>query len=64
MKTLVIHPKDTTTDFLCEIYKEQNWKVINYEISRVQLKKEIKQHDRITMFSWPKYYGRMDSRTL
>jgi len=49
MKTLVIHPKDSTTDFLCEIYKDKDWTVINTNTSKKVLKEQIKEHDRIVM---------------
>jgi len=49
MKTLVIHPKDSTTDFLREIYKDKDWTVINTNISKKALKEEIKTHDRVVM---------------
>ena len=49
MKTLVIHPKDLTTDFLCEIYSDKDWTVINTNISKKLLKDKIKSHDRIVM---------------
>lgn len=42
MKTLVIHPKDPTTDFLCEIYKGRDWSVINDpDVSKSFLVKSI-----------------------
>lgn len=50
MKTLVIHPKDTTTDVLSIIYEgKKNWKIINHYISNVIIKELIKEHDRIIM---------------
>ena len=49
MKTLVIHPKDSTTDFLSEIYREKDWTIINTNISKKVLKEQIKTHDRIVM---------------
>ncbi len=49
MKTLVIHPKDTTTDFLRIIYADNDWTVINLDVSRKVLKTAIKEHDRIIM---------------
>jgi hypothetical protein len=49
MKTLVIHPKDITTDFLCDIYIDKGWTVINENISNSSLKRIIKDHDRIVM---------------
>ena len=49
MKTLVIHPKDTTTDFLSLIYEDKDWTVITDNISKSALKRQIKAHDRIVM---------------
>lgn len=49
MKTLVIHPKDITTDFLSEIYLDKDWTVINMNVSKKVLKEQIKSHDRIVM---------------
>lgn len=49
MKTLVIHPKDVTTDFLSKIYLDKDWYVISDNISKSGLKSQIKSHDRIIM---------------
>lgn len=50
MKTLVIHPFDSSTRFLGEIYKGMDWTVIrNLETSKKRIKEEIKNHDRIVM---------------
>ncbi len=49
MKTLVIHPKDYSTDFLSVIYAGKGRTVIDYDMSRSSLEKEIKGHDRIIM---------------
>lgn len=49
MKTLVIHPKDSSTDFLSIIYSDKDWTVINTNISKKFLKEQIKSHDRIIM---------------
>lgn len=49
MKTLVIHPKDQTTDFLREIYVGKDWTVIDFNPSSKILKEQIKKHDRIVM---------------
>lgn len=49
MKTLVIHPKDSSTHFLSEIYSDKNWNVININTSNKILKEQIKTHDRIVM---------------
>ena len=50
-KTLVIHPKDTSTDFLYDIYENhKDWNLIdNCNISDEDLANEIKQYDRIIM---------------
>lgn len=47
MKTLVVHPNDTTTKFLSVVYTDKNFTVINDDISKKQLKSLIKSHDRI-----------------
>jgi hypothetical protein len=47
MKTLVIHPKDKTTDFLSEIYSDQDWIVLSENISHSSLKKLMNDHERI-----------------
>lgn len=49
MKTLVIHPDDATTNFLSEIYSDQDWTVVSDNISTKILKKLIGDHDRIIM---------------
>jgi hypothetical protein len=49
MKTLVIHPKDESTDFLRNIYAENDWKVMNSKSLKAALTKQIAAHDRIVM---------------
>jgi hypothetical protein len=49
MKTLIIHPKDSTTDFLSNIYLGKNYTIINTNVSKSFLKKQIKIHDVIYM---------------
>ncbi len=49
MKTLIIHPKDQSTDFLSCIYNDIDCTVINTDISHNNLKQQIKDHDRIIM---------------
>lgn len=51
MKTLVIHPKDHTTDFLKEIYEHRStdWTIITERVSKSYLKEQIKNHDRIIL---------------
>ena len=50
VKTLIIHPKDPTTDVLTGIYSRLNNKtVINGGIPKIDLRKLIRTHDRIFM---------------
>ena len=48
MKTLIIHPKDYTTDFLCESYKDLDCTIIRSKIiGSGNLRRAIKDHDKI-----------------
>lgn len=48
MKTLVLHPKDGTTEFLTEIYKNQkDFTVVTDRPSKSKIKQLLKDHDRI-----------------
>lgn len=48
--TLVIHPKDKSTDFLTSAYADRGWSVINDNlISNTRLRQEIQAHERIIM---------------
>lgn len=48
--TLVIHPKDVTTDCLSVIYEGRGWDVIrDYNTPRKKVIKQIKSHRRIVM---------------
>lgn len=50
MKTLVIHPKDTTTTFLTPIYSNiENVTVLTGGYSKLEVNELIKKHDRIMM---------------
>lgn len=49
MKTLIIHPNDRSTDFLSCIYENLDCTIINTNTSNSNLKKQIKDHDRIIM---------------
>ena len=49
MKTLVIHPKDPTTDMLCLVYRDMNCTVIRNNLPNGTLKKLIQEHDRVIM---------------
>jgi hypothetical protein len=47
--TLVIHPSDSSTDFLNVIYQGTDWTVINHDIPDQSLRTLISRHDRIIM---------------
>lgn len=49
MKTLVIHPKDRTTDMLCAVYQDMNCTIVRNQVSKSELKRLISSHDRIIM---------------
>jgi hypothetical protein len=50
MKCLVIHPKDKSTEFLCEIYNDiKNKTVIRGGVTKRELSKLIDTHDKIIM---------------
>jgi len=50
VKTLVIHPEDKSTDFLCPIYENiPNKTVVRGGISKYEVIKLIESHDRIMM---------------
>ncbi len=69
--TLVIHPKDESTDFLREIYRNKNFDVIDDpDVSREQIREAIKSHDNIMMMGHgtgdglinPRYFARPPMR--
>lgn len=48
--TLVIHPKDETTDCLSVIYEGRGWDVIrDYNTPRKEVERQIRRHSRIIM---------------
>jgi hypothetical protein len=50
MKTLVIHPDDKSTDFLCPIYQTiKNKTVLRHGVTKKEVAEQIKIHDRIIM---------------
>lgn len=49
MKTLVIHPEDSTTAFLSSIYRDKDWHVVDRFKSRSHKDDTIRAHDRIIM---------------
>ena len=58
MKTLVIHPKDPTTEFLTPIYANLNDKtVVTDGITKSELRVLIEIHDRIIMLGHGFQYG-------
>lgn len=58
MKTLVIHPKDPSTDFLSDSYAGRGWTVItDPKVSKAELKRQIKAHDRIILMGHGSDWG-------
>jgi len=58
MCTLIIHPKDQSTNFLKPIYASiPNKTVINGGISKSDLRKLIKNHDRVLMLGHGSHLG-------
>lgn len=59
MRTLVIHPKDPTTEFLCALYEDRvnDWTIIRFNPSKRVLISHIKTHDRIIMLGHGTFYG-------
>lgn len=49
MKTLIIHPRDASTDFLKPIYSNIEDKTVLTEGTRKKVIQEIERHDRIMM---------------
>jgi len=48
MKNLIIHPEDSTTTFLSQIYAPINNKtVITGDVSKLEIPKLIEAHDRV-----------------
>jgi len=56
-KILIFHPKDPTTDVLCQIYRDINATVIRNRISKSKLKKLMKEADRIIMMGHGTHLG-------
>ncbi|MBI9068502.1 MAG: hypothetical protein JEZ09_14500 [Salinivirgaceae bacterium] len=57
MRTLIIHPEDETTDFLCAIYSNKNWTIIRDDLSQDRLEEQIIAHERIIMLGHGSYMG-------
>jgi len=65
MNTLVIHPKDKTTDFLSLIYKDKNYDVVtDYETleDKHRLKELIYEHDKIIILGHGTPMGLLNPR--
>lgn len=63
MKTLVIHPKDQTTDFLEPIYTNlRNTTVVRGGTTKSEVKRLIESHDRVIMLGHGAPYGLMNPR--
>lgn len=58
-KTLVIHPKDNSTDFLSVIYKDISICKVITSGTKVEVDEEIKKHDRIIMLGHGTPHGLM-----
>lgn len=58
MKTLVIHPEDTSTSFLAPIYSDiKNATVVTKNKNRQEILEHIKNHDRVIMLGHGSSYG-------
>lgn len=58
IKTLIIHPKDKSTDFLKPIYDSIYYKtIITSNLKKSEVNEEIKAHDRIIMLGHGCPYG-------
>jgi hypothetical protein len=58
MKTLIIHPEDSTTDFLSQIYSSlPNKTVVKGGIRKSELPKLIDSHDRVLMLGHGSPFG-------
>ena len=60
MKNLIIHPQDTSTDFLSPIYTPlKNKTVVKGGITKTELRTLIESHDRIIMLGHGSPYGKI-----
>lgn len=64
MKTLVIHPKDASTEFLNVIYKDLGYTLIDNRPSKKILKEAIKEHDRIIILGHGTEKGLFEPETF
>jgi len=62
MKNLIIHPEDSTTTFLSQIYAPiVNKTVITEEVSKSEIPKLIESHDRVLILGHGSPYGLLNS---
>lgn len=65
MKTLIIHPKDKTTEFLSEVYRDMNnYTLIQEGYTLPELKTLIESHDRVIMMGHGTSIGLFDFKTF
>jgi hypothetical protein len=58
MKTLIIHPEDSTTTFLSQIYANlKNKTVVKSDVSKSELRKLIESQDRVLMLGHGSPWG-------
>lgn len=58
MKTIVIHPKDVTTDFLSVIYKDQkDWTIVREKRNPSKLRNMVRGYQRIILLGHGSEYG-------
>ena len=58
MKTLIIHPDDKSTDFLCPIYQTiEDKTVLRNGVTKKEVAEQIKLHGRIIMLGHGSPYG-------
>jgi hypothetical protein len=58
MRTLIVHPKDSTTTFLEKIYKSiPEKKVIDGGVSKIELIEKMEEYDRVMMMGHGSPFG-------
>ena len=58
MKNLIVHPKDTTTDFLSPIYAPlRNKTIVRGGVSKSEVQKLIQSHNRVIILGHGSPYG-------
>lgn len=57
MTTLVIHPNDSTTDFLKPIYENKGFTVLTKPLTKMAMERTMRAHDRIIMLGHGTHFG-------